>query len=167
MNYEGLLGIWLQIMNYILHCTTVLSVLYSYILYSSGIVIITNGINRCIYDMCGRTTLYIIWYIAVALQLCMISNHELPTKRLGLECPIIYGSGIVDIYGTTRCIWYIYSHCNYISTRSLGALWAPTSSWWPFRPAWLRPSCPLGAQAVWSYIYLSTRCIQYIYGTLI
>ena len=35
------------------------------------------------------------------------------------------------------------------STRSLGALQAPTSSWWPFGPAWLRPSRPSGAQAAW------------------
>ena len=34
-------------------------------------------------------------------------------------------------------------------TRSLGALRAPTSSWWPFGPAWLRPSRPSGAQAGW------------------
>ena len=35
------------------------------------------------------------------------------------------------------------------NTRSLGALWAPTSRWRPFGPAWLRPSRPSGAQAVW------------------
>ena len=37
----------------------------------------------------------------------------------------------------------------YEQTRSLGALRAPTSNWWPFGPAWLRPSRPSGAQAVW------------------
>ena len=34
-------------------------------------------------------------------------------------------------------------------TRSLGDLRAPTSSLRPFRPLWLRPSRPSGAQAVW------------------
>ena len=38
---------------------------------------------------------------------------------------------------------------KYIITRSLGALRAPTSRLRPFGPAWLRPSHPSGAQAVW------------------
>ena len=37
----------------------------------------------------------------------------------------------------------------YIYTRSLGPLRGPTSSWRPLGPAWLRPSRPSGAQAVW------------------
>ena len=47
-----------------------------------------------------------------------------------------------------------YSHCffseseySYLETKSLGPL--PTSSWRPFGPAWLCPSRPSGAQAVW------------------
>ena len=47
------------------------------------------------------------------------------------------------LYPCTPCFSKI---CH---TRSLGALRAPTSSWWPFGPAWLRPSRPTGAQAVW------------------
>ena len=38
---------------------------------------------------------------------------------------------------------------QYQSTGSQGARWAPTSGLWPFEPAWLRPSRPLGAQAAW------------------
>ena len=41
------------------------------------------------------------------------------------------------------------SKSNIDSTRSLGPLRGPTSSWRPFGPAWLRPSRPSGAQAVW------------------
>ena len=38
---------------------------------------------------------------------------------------------------------------QYVCTRSLGAHRAPTSNWWPFGLAWLCPSRPSGAQAVW------------------
>ena len=41
------------------------------------------------------------------------------------------------------------------TTRSLGALQAPTSSLQPFGPPWLRPSRPSAAQAVWP----THRCI--------
>ena len=46
---------------------------------------------------------------------------------------------------------------QYIYTRSLGALRAPTSSWGPFGPPWLRPSRPSGAQAVWPTLLLAIR----------
>ena len=50
------------------------------------------------------------------------------------------------------CVLYLYY------TRSLGALRTPTSSLWPFGPAWLRPSRPSGAQAVWP----TRRCNDWI-----
>ena len=49
-----------------------------------------------------------------------------------------------------RTPWQIWG------TRSLGALRAPTSSLRPFRPLWLRPSRPSGAQAVWP----TQRCVR-------
>ena len=57
--------------------------------------------------------------------------HDIRPPRKWVAC--------LHIYGATKI--YI--------TRSLGALRAPTSSWRPFGPAWLRPSRPSGAQAVW------------------
>ena len=49
-----------------------------------------------------------------------------------------------------RPLCRIQSGREIFHTRSLGALRALTSSWWPFGLAWLRPSRPLTHAMMWS-----------------
>ena len=72
--------------------------------------------------------------------------------------PAMSGHSTIVCYTLNSTASNIYAYCvgalyncvaqHIFNTRSLGALRAPTSSWGPFGPAWLRPSRPSGAQAV-------------------
>ena len=62
-------------------------------------------------------------------------------------------------------------HFHISQLTSLGALRAPNSSCWPFGPAWLRPSRPSAAQAVWPTQWCGARapgeCAHAHHGVLL
>ena len=74
-------------------------------------------------------------------EIHILARHWASLSPFIIHCPHL-------IIGSTRWVWRKAGREFPIyDTRSLGAL--RTSSLRPFGPAWLRPSCPSGAQAVW------------------
>ena len=71
---------------------------------------------------------------------CLVIHYDSVYKVTFLLC---------DTVSPSVCFSKIKAWSIDMYTSSLGARWAPTSSLRPFGPAWLRPSRPSGAQAVW------------------
>ena len=92
-------------------------------------------------------------------------GNPICNKRVAAGVGSNFHSKVLDL------LLYVFVQCLFLLD-SWEFVWPdkrshPTSSWRPFGPAWLRPSRPLGAQAVWptnhcvSHRYIVHGCIAH------